>query len=93
MVNLWRVFSNYADDIKSDKNFDKYKPWHYLNMELDDNYKDIILNKKGDVVQAINYCINILKDKNKSKKEKIFYLKTFSSFCWRYSSTSSCGKG
>ena len=67
--------SNYADDIKSDKNFDKYKPWHYLNMKLDDNYKDIILNKKGDVVQAINYCINILNDKNKSKKEKIFYLK------------------
>ena len=32
-------------------------------------------NKKGDVVQAINYCINILKDNNQSKKEKIFYLK------------------
>ena len=67
--------SNYADYIKSDENFDKYKPWHYLNMKLDDNYKDIILNKKGDVVQAINYCINILKDNNQPKKEKIFYLK------------------
>ena len=67
--------SNYADDIKSDKRFDKYKPWHYLNIKLNNDYQDIMTNKKGDVVQAINYCINILKDNNQSKKEKIFYLK------------------
>jgi len=67
--------SNYADDIKSDKRFDKYKPWHYLNIKLNNDYQDIMPNKKGDVVQAINYCINILKDNNQSKKEKIFYLK------------------
>ena len=29
---------NYADDIKSDKRFDKYKSWHYLNINLDDDY-------------------------------------------------------
>ena len=67
--------SNYADEIKSDKKFDKYKPWHYLNIGLDDNYEEFILNKKGDVVQAINYSIDILKDKNISKDEKAFYLK------------------
>ena len=46
-----------------------------MNIGLDDNYEEFILNKKGDVVQAINYSIDILKDKNISKDEKAFYLK------------------
>ena len=46
--------SNFADEIKSDRKYDKYKPWHYVNMNLDDNYGEIVLNKKGDVVQALS---------------------------------------
>ena len=67
--------SNFADEIKSDRKYDKYKPWHYVNMNLDDNYGEIVLNKKGDVVQAINYSIKILNNKKSSRNERTFYLK------------------
>ena len=67
--------SNFADEIKSDRKYNKYKPWHYVNMNLDDNYEDIVLNKKGDVVQAINYSIKILNNKKSSRNERTFYLK------------------
>jgi hypothetical protein len=39
--------STYADDIKSDSRYDKYYDWHFLNMELDDEYEDITPSKRG----------------------------------------------
>tara|TARA_B100000575_G_scaffold252921_1_gene221211 strand:+ start:12582 stop:13358 length:777 start_codon:yes stop_codon:yes gene_type:complete len=67
--------STYADDIKSDSRYDKYYDWHFLNMELDDNYQDIKPSEKGDVYIAINRCIDILKSSSASDKDKSFYLK------------------
>lgn len=67
--------STYADEIKSDKKYDKYKPWHYINMPLDSNYEDAEKNPKGDMVTGINKCIEVLKEKNSSKQDKIFFLK------------------
>ena len=32
--------STFADDIKSDSRYDKYYDWHFLNMELDDEYEE-----------------------------------------------------
>lgn len=67
--------STYADQIKSDKKYDKYKPWHYVNMPLDGNYETAKKNPKGDLVTGINKCIEILKGKNSSKADKQFFLK------------------
>ena len=52
--------SMYADDIKSDSRFSEYYDWHFINMELDQNYEDIIPSEKVDVCIAINRCIDIL---------------------------------
>tara|TARA_B100000214_G_scaffold71974_1_gene48174 strand:+ start:201 stop:959 length:759 start_codon:yes stop_codon:yes gene_type:complete len=67
--------STYADDIKSDSRYDKYYNWHFVNMDLDKNYEDIVKSPKGDVVFAINKSIDVLKDNESSKSEKAFYLK------------------
>ncbi|MEN8186971.1 MAG: S1/P1 nuclease [Bacteroidota bacterium] len=67
--------STFADDIKSDKKYDKFKPWHYVNYPFDSTYKNSQKNPKGDVVMGIKKCISILKDKNTSKEEQVFYLK------------------
>lgn len=67
--------STYADQIKSDKKYDKYKPWHYVNMPLDGNYETAKKNPKGDMVTGINKCIEVLKDKNSSIADKQFFLK------------------
>ena len=67
--------STYADDIKSDPQYRSYNPWHYVNMESDESYDQNKTNTKGDVIQAIQKCISVLKDPEESREEKQFHLK------------------
>jgi hypothetical protein len=67
--------STFADEIKSDRKYSKYYPWHYVNMNLDQTYEEADKNPKGDLVTGINECIEILKDKMSSEETKIFHLK------------------
>ena len=67
--------STYADEIKSDKRYEKFYTWHYINMPLDADYDVSKQNPDGDLVSGITYCENIIKDKNSSDDDKVFYLK------------------
>ena len=67
--------STYADEIKSDRAFSKYYPWHYVNMDLDQSYAEASKNPKGDLVTGINKCIEVLKNSESSFEDKSFYLK------------------
>jgi hypothetical protein len=67
--------STFADEIKSDRKYREFYTWHFVNMPLDSNYKDSKKNPQGDLVTGINKCIEIIKDKKSSKKDKAFYLK------------------
>lgn len=67
--------STYGDEIKSDKRFNKFYTWHYINMAMDSDYQNSEKNPSGDLVTGINYCIDIIKDKTSSDDDKAFYLK------------------
>jgi len=68
--------STFGDEIKSDKNYRKYSPWHYVNLPSGaTNYKAEDANPDGDLLMALRKCVEVLKDKNSSKDEKEFYLK------------------
>ena len=67
--------STFADDIKSDKRYNEFYTWHYINMPLDQNYEDSEKSTNGDLVSGINYCIKIIKDNTSSNEDKAFYLK------------------
>lgn len=67
--------STYADEIKSDRKYNKYYSWHYVNMDLDETYDKAEKNPQGDLVTGIDTCISVLKDKNSSKEDKAFHLK------------------
>ncbi len=67
--------STYADEIKSDKRYNDFYTWHYVNMPLDVKYEDSEKNPKGDLVTGINKCISVLKNENSSLDDKVFYLK------------------
>ncbi len=69
------IVSTYADDIKSDSQYKKYSPWHYVNFPFDKNYEDGSPSEFGDVVQGIRKCIEVLNDENASDNDKEFYLK------------------
>ena len=67
--------STFGDDIKSDSRYNKYYTWHYVNFPFNTKYENSNKNPKGDVITGIEYCINVLKNKESSKEDQIFYLK------------------
>ena len=69
------VVSTYADEIRSDNQFDHLAPWHYVNLDLNTRYSEALKNPKGDIVTAIQTCIEILKTPTSSLEDKAFYLK------------------
>lgn len=69
------VASTFIDEIKSDENFDEFKPWHYANVPFDETYLDSKKNLDGDIVIGIQYCINVLEDIASEEEDKTFYLK------------------
>ncbi len=69
------LVSIYADEIKSDVQYKKYGPWHYVNYSLDKKYGEESPNEKGDLVQGIQKCITVLRDDTSSDVDKVFYLK------------------
>lgn len=69
------MVSTYGDDIKSDKKYDKYYTWHFVNFPFDTKYEDSKKNKEGDIVMGIQTCIDMLKNPNTPQNDKSFYLK------------------
>lgn len=67
--------STYADEIKSDRKYSKYYTWHYINMDMDQEYSAAEKNPKGDLVTGINMCKEVIADENASNEDKAFHLK------------------
>ncbi len=67
--------STYADEIKSDRTYWNYSPWHYVNYPLDRTYTESEKSKSGDLIIAINQCKKVLLDEDASRNDKIFHLK------------------
>ena len=67
--------STFGDEIKSDKKYNKFYTWHFVNFPFDTKYEDSQKSPDGDIVNGINFCIEILKNKNSSNEDKVFYLK------------------
>lgn len=68
--------STFADEVKSDSDFRKFSPWHYVNLpEGATKYVAEEANPDGDLLMALKKCVEVLKDKNAAKEEKEFYLK------------------
>ena len=67
--------STIADEIKSDKAYDAYGPWHYVNYDMDKTYDPSNADDRGDVVYGIQKCIEVLSSKQSSESDKSFHLK------------------
>jgi hypothetical protein len=66
--------STFADEIKSDMRYRSYNPWHYANVKTDETYTESEKNKAGDIVFAIQKCVEALKNPLISRADKQFYL-------------------
>ena len=67
--------STYADEIRSNNKYNHIAPWHYVNLDLNTRYSEALKNPKGDIVTAIQTCIEILKTPTSCQEDKAFYLK------------------
>lgn len=69
------LVSTYGDDIKADRQYKKFSAWHYVNIPVGKKYGEEEPSKYGDLIVGIEKCIEIVKDKNSSNADKVFYLK------------------
>ncbi|ADV49691.1 S1/P1 nuclease [Cellulophaga algicola DSM 14237] len=69
------LVSTFADDIKSDKKYREFSAWHYVNYPADKKYTEVEPSPYGDIVSGIQKCVAIVKDKNSTQEDKVFYLK------------------
>ncbi|MBT8288326.1 MAG: S1/P1 nuclease [Bacteroidia bacterium] len=69
------IISTYADEIKSDKQYRKYGPWHYVNFPFESTYEGHPKSTSGDLYKGIQTCITVLENKNSSDDDKVFHLK------------------
>ncbi|MDY8137887.1 S1/P1 nuclease [Aquimarina sp. 2201CG5-10] len=67
--------STFADEIKSDDSYRGYSPWHYVNFSFDKKYGEETPSEYGDLIKGIEKCVEVLKDKSATDKDKEFYLK------------------
>ena len=72
--SLARV-STWPDEMKSNPLYKQYGQWHYINIPLDKEWFEIERLQGGDIMMAIDKCIEVLKDKVSDKETKAFYLK------------------
>lgn len=69
------LVATFGDDIKSDKRYNQFYTWHYVNMPFGVKYEDSDKNPDGDLVSGIEKCKAVILDKNATKEDKAFYLK------------------
>ena len=67
--------SNYADEIKADRKYKEFSPWHYVNIPEGKDYHEVTPSKYGDLITGIGHCVKVLEDRNSRREDRIFYLK------------------
>ena len=69
------LVATFGDDIKSDRRYNEFYSWHYVNMPFGVKYEDAVKNPKGDLVTGIEKCKAVILDEKASKEDKVFYIK------------------
>ena len=68
------VASTWADEMRSNPDFDAFSKWHYVNLPIDKNYEDVE-HTQENVVTMIQRAIPILESPMADKKMKQFWLR------------------
>jgi len=67
--------STFGDDIKADRAYDKYGPWHYVNYPLGMSYTESPKNEEGDIITAIEQCTAVIRNRANPREQRAFHLK------------------
>ena len=67
------MVSNFMDEIKSEPAYDSLGPWHYCTIPEGTKYTEA--PEEGDVIEALNNYIRLLKSRNLAREDEAFALK------------------
>lgn len=62
--------STWADEIRSDPDWNYVAPWHYVNIDDDERYAPAVKSPGGDVIEAIRRFSDVLKDRKQPKAKR-----------------------
>ena len=54
--------SNFADEIKADRDFRNFSAWHYVNFPANKMYTEVEPGPYGDLMLGIQKCIEVVKN-------------------------------
>lgn len=66
----WESAATWMDEMRSDKQYDYFKQWHYINIEKGGQY-DSTIEHGNNVVKQLGIAIDNLKNRSKLTKEQI----------------------
>lgn len=67
--------STWADEIKSDRDWNFASPWHYVNVEDDETYATAPKSPGGDAIEAISRMRITLKNPSQPRQKRVEALK------------------
>lgn len=62
--------ANWMDNLKSNKEYDYLKPWHYVNIPKDKTY---VVTEKPDMINQLQFAIDNLRNKKKLSPSEISF--------------------
>lgn len=68
-------WANWMDNASHTKQYAYTSTWHYRNIDADQTFDSMPKEEKGDVVNAINAQIELLKSQGKTRDERVLALK------------------
>lgn len=67
--------ANWMDDIKSDRDFDSLRAWHWVTIPDGETYHQAEKNKDGDLIKGINFIVSTLKKGELTCEQEANYIK------------------
>ncbi len=67
--------STWADEIRSDPDWQRASPWHYINIEDGESFETMARAPGGDIISQLEQVDAVLRNSKSSREEKIVALK------------------
>ncbi len=64
----WEIASSWMDMVKNDPRYSSMKAWHYVYVDKDKTY---VKTKEPNIVNQLEFCIILLKNRNLLEMEKV----------------------
>ena len=67
--------STWADEIRSDPDWQRASPWHYINIEDGESFETMARAPGGDIISQLEHVDAVLRNSKSPREEKIVALK------------------